>query len=70
MEDYGALKVFGDHDGGTLAQMWRCLSAGGSKAVLCADGHKGYAQPVGGVVAYTDHISVSGVGGLKAVIIS
>jgi tRNA-splicing ligase RtcB len=30
--------------------------------VLCADGHKGYAQPIGGVVAYRDHISISGVG--------
>ena len=30
--------------------------------VLCADGHVGYSQPVGGAVAYRDHISVSGVG--------
>jgi tRNA-splicing ligase RtcB len=30
--------------------------------VLCADGHKGYAQPIGGVIAYTDKISLSGVG--------
>ena len=30
--------------------------------VLCADGHLGYAQPVGGVIAYEEHISVSGVG--------
>jgi tRNA-splicing ligase RtcB len=30
--------------------------------VLCADGHKGYAQPIGGVVAYKDKISLSGVG--------
>lgn len=29
---------------------------------LCADGHLGYAQPVGGVIAYESHISVSGVG--------
>ncbi len=29
---------------------------------LRADGHVGYAQPVGGVVAYEKHISVSGVG--------
>ena len=26
------------------------------------DGHKGYAQPIGGVVAYKDKISLSGVG--------
>ncbi len=30
--------------------------------MLCADGHKGYAQPIGGVVAYKDKISLSGVG--------
>lgn len=32
------------------------------KGVLCADGHLGYAQPVGGVIAYEDHLSISGVG--------
>src|SRR5205823_5901798 len=32
------------------------------RGVLCADGHKGYAQPIGGVVAYKDKISLSGVG--------
>ncbi len=30
--------------------------------MLCADGHKGYAQPIGGVVAYKNKISLSGVG--------
>ena len=30
--------------------------------VLCADEHLGYAQPVGGVIAYDGCISVSGVG--------
>src|ERR671910_1322478 len=30
--------------------------------VLCADGHLGYAHPIGGVVAYEEHISISGVG--------
>lgn len=30
--------------------------------MLCADGHKGYAQPIGGVVAYKDKVSISGVG--------
>jgi len=29
---------------------------------LCADGHVGYSQPIGGVVAYPEHISPSGVG--------
>src|SRR5207237_10920489 len=55
-------KVFGHHDEATLKQFETCLEAGGERAVLCADGHKGYAQPIGGVVAYKDKISLSGVG--------
>jgi len=55
-------KIFGEHDEATIAQIERCVEAGGERAVLCADGHKGYAQPIGGVVAYTDRISLSGVG--------
>src|SRR5437660_7618958 len=55
-------KVFGQHDEATLKQIETCLEAGGERAVLCADGHKGYAQPIGGVVAYQDKISLSGVG--------
>jgi tRNA-splicing ligase RtcB len=55
-------KLFGEHDSATIAQIERCVEAGGERAVLCADGHKGYAQPIGGVVAYTDKISLSGVG--------
>jgi tRNA-splicing ligase RtcB len=55
-------KIFGEHDDATIAQIDRCVAAGGERAVLCADGHKGYAQPIGGVLAYTDKISLSGVG--------
>jgi len=55
-------KIFGTHDDDTVRQIERCLAAGGDRAVLCADGHKGYAQPIGGVVAYKDKISISGVG--------
>jgi tRNA-splicing ligase RtcB len=55
-------KIFGEHDEATIAQIERCVEAGGERGVLCADGHKGYAQPIGGVVAYTDKISLSGVG--------
>jgi tRNA-splicing ligase RtcB len=29
---------------------------------LCADNHVGYSMPIGGVIAYRDHISPSGVG--------
>jgi tRNA-splicing ligase RtcB (3'-phosphate/5'-hydroxy nucleic acid ligase) len=57
------LKIYGEHDGNTVAQMWRCMGVGSAVAgVLCADGHLGYAQPVGGVVAYESHVSISGVG--------
>ena len=56
------LKIFGTHDENTVVQMKHCLESGGEYGVLCADGHKGYAQPVGGVIAYRDAISVSGVG--------
>ena len=55
-------KIFGQHDDATIQQIETCLAAGGDRAVLCADGHKGYAQPIGGVVAYRDKISLSGVG--------
>ncbi|MDI6028316.1 RtcB family protein [Corticibacterium sp. UT-5YL-CI-8] len=55
--------VYGEHDARTLGQMETCMNAGSAAAgVLCADGHLGYAHPIGGVVGYTDHISISGVG--------
>jgi tRNA-splicing ligase RtcB len=57
------LKVFGQHDDATIAQMRNCMSVGNAVAgVICADGHLGYAQPVGGVIAYEKQISISGVG--------
>jgi len=54
--------IFGHHDDATIKQIETCLASGGERAVLCADGHKGYAQPIGGVVAYKDKVSISGVG--------
>ncbi|MDB5412466.1 MAG: uncharacterized protein JWR10_801 [Rubritepida sp.] len=57
------LVVLGDHSEGTLSQMRTCMGVGRVVAgVLCADGHLGYAQPVGGVIAYDGQISISGVG--------
>ena len=57
------VKIFGEHDERTKEQMARCMQHGSVVGgVLCADGHLGYAQPVGGVIAYEDHISLSGVG--------
>lgn len=56
------IKIFGQHDDATVRQIQTCVAAGGERGVLCADGHKGYAQPIGGVVAYKNAISLSGVG--------
>jgi tRNA-splicing ligase RtcB len=57
------LKVFGEHDEATVAQMRNCMAVGNVVAgTICADGHLGYAQPVGGVIAYEKQISISGVG--------
>src|SRR5262245_29226268 len=57
------MKIFGDHDEATIQQLKRCAAAEpNAPAVLCADGHLGYSMPIGGVVAYRDHVSPSGVG--------
>jgi len=57
------LRVFGRHDAATVAQMKNCMTIGNVVGgVICADGHLGYAQPVGGVIAYEKQISISGVG--------
>jgi len=57
------LAVFGTHEQSTIDQMRNCMAVGNVLGgVICADGHLGYAQPVGGVVAYEDQISISGVG--------
>ena len=57
------LSVFGEHAESTLAQMRNCMRVGNAVAgTICADGHLGYAQPVGGVIAYEGQVSVSGVG--------
>lgn len=57
------LTVFGNHEATTLEQMRNCMQVGNAVAgVICADGHLGYAQPVGGVIAYERQISISGVG--------
>lgn len=55
--------IFGNHDDNTLRQFNNCLDTGNVVGgVLCADGHYGYSQPVGGVVVYDGQISPSGVG--------
>jgi tRNA-splicing ligase RtcB len=57
------ITVYGDVDRRAVDQLVRCAEAGDAlRAVLCADGHVGYSQPIGGAVAYADHVSPSGVG--------
>jgi tRNA-splicing ligase RtcB len=55
------IPVWGEHEEKTLAQIRTC-AATADRAALMADGHLGYAVPIGGVVAYKDAISPSGVG--------
>lgn len=57
------IMVKGEVDDRALKQLERCAEAGEAPAAaLCADGHVGYSMPIGGVVAYRDKISPSGVG--------
>ncbi len=57
------LKIFGREiiDSQSIKQIENCLTED-SLAVLTADAHYGYGHPIGGAVAYPDHISLSGVG--------
>ena len=68
-----SLPVWGVPDAGAVEQMQRCRERA-DYAALMADHHLGYAVPVGGVIAYADHVSPSGVGfdvscGNKAVLL-
>src|SRR5713101_7721337 len=57
------MTIVGDHEPKVIAQLKRCVDdAAGVRGVLCADGHYGYSMPVGGVVAYVDAVSPSGIG--------
>jgi tRNA-splicing ligase RtcB len=57
------MRIFGEHEQKVIEQLARCVEPeDGARGVLCADGHYGYSQPVGGAVAYRDHISPAGVG--------
>jgi tRNA-splicing ligase RtcB (3'-phosphate/5'-hydroxy nucleic acid ligase) len=63
MKIIDGISVFGEPDPGALAQAKTCKNMPETAHVaLMADNHKGYAVPIGGVVAYRDHISPSGVG--------
>jgi len=67
------IPVWGPPDEGALSQIKTCAKTA-DKVALMADHHKGYAVPIGGVVAYKNSISPSGVGfdiacGNKAVLL-
>lgn len=49
-------------DPGAFDQIRRCRQSGAARLAMMADHHLGYAVPIGGVVAYRDAISPSGVG--------
>jgi tRNA-splicing ligase RtcB (3'-phosphate/5'-hydroxy nucleic acid ligase) len=62
MQIIDQIPIFGSPvDQGALAQIRTCALTA-SRVALMADHHKGYAVPIGGVVAYEDAISPSGVG--------
>jgi tRNA-splicing ligase RtcB len=53
--------IFGTHDEKTLAQLTDVASRAAYVALM-ADGHMGYVMPIGGVAAYRNKVSVTGVG--------
>lgn len=60
---HNGIPVWGEPDLGAIAQMANCAKHDDVVgAALLADHHLGYAVPVGGVIAYGEHVSPSGVG--------
>ena len=57
------LTIFGKEiiDENSIRQIRNCVGSD-DIAVLTADAHFGYGHPIGGAVAYRNHISLSGVG--------
>jgi tRNA-splicing ligase RtcB len=57
------IKIFGKEiiDPPAIEQLQTCVGKE-DIGVLTADAHVGYGHPIGGVIAYKDHISLSGVG--------
>ncbi|MCH8273767.1 MAG: RtcB family protein [Armatimonadetes bacterium] len=74
MKKIGSIAVWGDPvDEGAIKQIQNC-ARNAARAALMADHHLGYAVPIGGVIAYEDKVSPSGVGydiscGNKAVLL-
>lgn len=61
MKIIDGIPVWGEPDPGALSQIKTCAKTADHVALM-ADHHRGYAVPIGGVVAYRGHISPSGVG--------
>jgi RNA-splicing ligase RtcB len=55
------IPVWGTPDEGAVSQIKTCAKTA-DRVALMADHHKGYAVPIGGVVAYKNQVSPSGVG--------
>src|SRR5690625_6633932 len=55
------MKVFGEHDANTLAQL-EDVASRAERVALMADGHVGYVVPIGGVAAFDNQVRVVGVG--------
>ena len=53
--------IYGSHDNNTIEQFHNVMQTA-DRGALMADGHLGYVMPIGGVAAYRDIISPSGVG--------
>lgn len=58
------VKIFGEPiiEPAAIEQIQKCIATPNDRATLTADAHYGYGHPIGGVVAYRDKISLSGVG--------
>ncbi|AIQ11244.1 hypothetical protein PDUR_03945 [Paenibacillus durus] len=62
-QNINGVLVWGTPDAGALTQAKMCAETGNVvQTLLMADHHKGYSQPIGGVVVYDRQISPSGVG--------
>ncbi|HEX9950124.1 MAG TPA: RtcB family protein, partial [Rubricoccaceae bacterium] len=59
--EISGVPVFGEPQDNAVEQILRC-ARDADGAALMADHHLGYAVPIGGVVAYADRVSPSGVG--------
>lgn len=63
MKKFGDIAVWGEPVfTDALEQIQRVAAHGAEKVALMADHHVGYSMPIGGVAAYREHLSPSGVG--------